>query len=216
VKAAACPLCGTRKGKRACPGLGGRAICSTCCGTKRRIEVDCPADCTYLTGAHASGWDGREDERRLDLMRVAPHLQALSQDEAALFFYLISGIVRVSSKHPDADDARWRLAVAALRRTMETRESGLVYEHKAEDFQADALVRDMRDVLEPRETEGRPVAPPSALRTVFDALAAALDGAAREEAGPRAFLETATRLAARIAAEQPATPPPAAPRLIEP
>ena len=213
---AVCPLCGTRKGKRACPGLGGRTICSTCCGTKRRVEVDCPADCTYLSGAHAAAWDGREDERRLDLMRVAPHLQSLSQDEAALFFYLVAGIVRVSARHRDADDARWRQAVAALRRTMETRESGLVYEHKADDFQADALVRDMHEVLEPPEAEGRPVAPPAALRTVLGALADALDAAAREEAGPRAFLDTATRLAARIASEQPRRETTAAPRILEP
>ena len=42
-----CPLCGERKAKRACPALN-RHICAVCCGTKRLVEINCPADCVYL------------------------------------------------------------------------------------------------------------------------------------------------------------------------
>jgi tetratricopeptide (TPR) repeat protein len=42
-----CASCGTKKGMRPCPGLGGR-ICPLCCGTKRRIEIRCPAICEIL------------------------------------------------------------------------------------------------------------------------------------------------------------------------
>jgi hypothetical protein len=56
-----CPLCLKRKGRRACPAKGA-AICPHCCGTKRRVEIDCPEDCVYLEGGHAGAWEGRETE----------------------------------------------------------------------------------------------------------------------------------------------------------
>ena len=45
-----CPLCGARKARRACPGVG-RDICAVCCGTKRLVEIRCPATCGYLQSA---------------------------------------------------------------------------------------------------------------------------------------------------------------------
>ena len=45
-----CPLCHTRKPRRACPALN-QTICAVCCGTKRLIEIQCPDDCVYLTSA---------------------------------------------------------------------------------------------------------------------------------------------------------------------
>jgi hypothetical protein len=201
-----CPLCGHRKGKRVCPGKGGALICSVCCGSKRRVEVDCPSDCSYLTGSHAPSWEGRESDRRTDIQRVAPHIEPLTQDQAALFFYLVAGIVRVSATHRDADDARWLAAITAMRKTLETAASGLVYEHAAEDWQAQALIRDMRAVLEPPENEGKPVAPARELLATLKAVGAAIETAMREGAGPRAFLETAARLAGRIAQDEPKAP----------
>jgi hypothetical protein len=212
---ATCPLCGHRKAKRPCPGKDA-SICSVCCGTKRHVEVACPPDCTYLTGAHAAAWDGREDERRRDLMRLAPHVQALSETQAALFFYLVSGIVRVSAKHRDVDDAQWHDAILALEKTFATRESGLVYDHRADDWRAPALVRDMQEVLAPPESEGRAVAEPPLLIAALQAVAAAIAAARAENAGPRAFLETAVRVASRIASEDPAPSKPAAPRIVTP
>jgi hypothetical protein len=215
MKSGLCPLCGSRRGKRPCPGKAGVLICSACCGSKRRVEVECPHDCAYLTGTHAPAWDGRESDRRQDLVRVAPHVEALSQDEAALFFYLLAGIIKVGARHRDADDARWREALAALRKTLETQESGIVYEHRAGDWQADALVRDMREILQPPEAEGKPLAPAASMLAAVAAVGAAFEATAHENAGPRAFLETASRLAGRIAAEEPRTGP-AAPKILAP
>lgn len=44
AKSAQCCLCG-QSGKRACPAKGG-LICTTCCGSKRGTQIDCPPDCT--------------------------------------------------------------------------------------------------------------------------------------------------------------------------
>ncbi len=42
-----CVYCHARRGKRACPALGG-LICSACCGAHRRKEIACPSDCRWL------------------------------------------------------------------------------------------------------------------------------------------------------------------------
>jgi hypothetical protein len=211
-RAATCPVCGHRKAKRACPVKG--SICSVCCGTKRLVEIECPAECEYLTGAHAPSWEGRESDRRADLARVAPQLERLSHDEAAIFFYLLSGIVRISAKHRDADDAQWREAALALCKTLETRESGLVYEHAAEGFRAQELVRELKDVVRPPEADG-PVAPDRELLAALRAVVGAIEATLAEKAEPKAFLATALRLTSRLV-ERGGKPAPEPPKILEP
>jgi hypothetical protein len=215
MKAGSCPLCGQRKGKRECPGKGA-VICSTCCGTKRHVEVDCPADCRYLTGAHAPSWEGRDDDRRRDLMRIVRHVQELTEDQTALFFYLMAGLVRISARHRDADDAQWEEALAALHKTLDPRESGLIYEHPAEGWRSQALLREMQEAIAPAENEGRPIAPPALLGAAVAALHASVAATRAEKGEPHAFLETAARLTAKMASGEPATPATPARRLIEP
>lgn len=47
-----CVFCQQRKGKRACPALGG-SICSQCCGQHRLQAIRCPSDCAFLGGLSA-------------------------------------------------------------------------------------------------------------------------------------------------------------------
>lgn len=42
-----CRVCGTRKGKRNCPGHGA-LICTSCCGQERASGFACPEDCPHL------------------------------------------------------------------------------------------------------------------------------------------------------------------------
>jgi len=44
---AKCVSCSTKKGKRNCPALNS-LICSHCCGTKKKVKINCPDDCYYL------------------------------------------------------------------------------------------------------------------------------------------------------------------------
>src|SRR5271156_7214922 len=50
-----CKVCGVRRARRACPGLGvavsTEMICSTCCGEGREVSISCPLDCEYLRQA---------------------------------------------------------------------------------------------------------------------------------------------------------------------
>jgi hypothetical protein len=209
-----CPLCRQRKGKRYCPAKG-ENICASCCGTKRRIEIDCPSDCAYLTGEHAPGWEGRETERRRDLRRVAPHLQDLSEGQARLFFLALLGFTGIRARRPETSDERLAQAVSALRKTVETRERGILYEHQAEDLRAQGLVFDLRSLFESKDQEGQPVSPDDRdLLPVLTALERSLAAARQEDAGPYAFLETAARLAAQFASTPEAPTP--RPLVLEP
>jgi hypothetical protein len=207
-----CPLCRQRKGKRACPAKG-ELICAQCCGTKRRVEIDCPDDCTWL-GGHAGTWEGRETERTRDLRRLAPWLERLSDAQARLFFFSLVGLTALRARHRDLGDALLLEAVAALRKTVETREKGILYEHPADDLRAQGLVHEIPGLFEAKDAEGAAHAPADAdLLAVLGALEGALLDVAREGAGPTAFLDTAARLAGRLAA---ANRPAARPLIVTP
>jgi len=193
---AACPLCRQRKGKRACPAKG-ELICAACCGQKRRIEIDCPEDCVWL-GAHAGAWEGRETERTRDLRRLAPHLEGLSDPQARLLFLSLVGVTALRGRRA-LDDELLLEATAALRKTVETREKGILYEHPAEDLRAQGLVPELRGLFEAKDEQGIARAPADKdLLAVLRALEGALGDVAREGAGPATFLDTAARMAARM------------------
>ena len=194
-----CPLCRERKGKRACPARGA-LICAQCCGAKRRVEIDCPEDCTYLTGAHAGGWEGRETERRRDLRRLAPSVQALSEPQAELLFLALAGVVAIRARRRDLDDRLLLDAVQALRKTVETRVSGLLYEHPPTDARAIAVMAELQGLFEVQEPDRVARAPSDTdLLAVLTALVGSLLETQRETASPHAFLDTAVRLTGRFA-----------------
>ncbi len=201
---ASCPLCRQRKGKRWCPAKGAQ-ICSHCCGTKRRIEIDCPDDCVYLRGPVA--WAGREREWQRDLRRLAPHLQDLTDEQSRLLFMALVGITAIRSRRKDLDDRLLIQAATALRKTVETRGRGILYDHQAEDLRAQGLVHDLRALFEARDEAGNATAPDDRdLLVVLQSLESALAESIRRGAGPGAFLDTAARVAGWLGAATQAHP----------
>lgn len=196
----ACPLCRERKGKRACPAKG-EPICAQCCGSKRLVEIDCPAECVYLTGAHAPAWEGRETERVRDMRRIAPYVQGFSETQGHLFTIALVGLHGIRARHRDLSDRLLLDAVSALRKTFETRSHGILYDHAAEDLRAQGLVHDLRSLFEAKDEAGKTVTPDDAdLLRVLLGLEAAL-GAALREGGSTDFLDTATRIADQMRRE---------------
>jgi hypothetical protein len=191
-------------------------ICAHCCGTKRLVEIDCPQSCVYLTGAHAPAWEGRETEKRRDARRVLPHMQELSEPQARLFFLTLLGVQAIRARRPDLEDALLEEAVAALRRTVETRTRGVLYEHQAQDARAQGLILELRQIFESKDEAGRAVAPED--RDLLAALSA-VDGGLRqtleERESPTAFLDTTARLVGRMQAGAPA-PDTKPPLIVEP
>ncbi len=202
-----CPLCRTRRGKRLCPAKG-EEICAHCCGTKRRVEIRCPDDCAYLDGRQAGAWEGREAERRRDARRLAPFVQDLSERQARRFFLALRAIAEIHRRRGFLDDRLLGQALSALRKTLETRVKGVLYEHPAEDARAQEIVGELSAALDSDEVPE--LGPPSDLDSL--AVVAALDGSAAaviaEGAEPAAFVATILRLVGELGAA-PATPAPA-------
>lgn len=199
--AKSCPLCQKRKGRRACPAKG-EAICPQCCGAKRLVEIDCPETCVYLGGG-TPGWS-RETEKLRDARRFYGMTDGLSEGQARLLFLGLVGLVALRARHHGLDDLLLGSAVAALRRTTETRMNGIVYEHPTDDARAQALLRDLASVFEAREESGRTALPADRdLLAVLKGLEAGLRVEA--DASPTSFLDTVVRLVGRRAASLPAS-----------
>src|SRR5687768_753790 len=139
-----CPLCRTRKARRACPALG-QTICAVCCGTKRLTEIACPADCVYLASAreHPAAVVRRQQER--DVAVLLPTIQHLTERQYQLFFLLQTVIARHKpegfARLVDDDVAE---AAGALAATLETASRGLIYEHTTQSVVAHRLVAEMK------------------------------------------------------------------------
>jgi len=209
-----CAVCRRRKGKRACPARGA-GICSQCCGTKRLVEIDCPSDCLYLTGAHAPGWEGRAADRQRDERRLGPYVGELSERQAHLVLIALAGLGALRARHGDLDDTLVREAVVAVRKTAETRDRGVLYEHPPGDARAEALVQELAGVFEARGEDGVLHRPADRdLVAALRALEKALTGTIGEGEGPHAFLDSAARLVARLGGRSAAPRP--RPLIVEP
>lgn len=203
-----CPLCDQRKGRRLCPARGA-LVCPHCCGTKRRVEIACPEDCVYLAGGHAGSWQGRTTEKERDARRLAPFLAPLGEGQQQLFLLALRGLAAVGAQHRHADDRLLLETVGTLRKTTETREKGILYEHQAEDARAQALVPQLAEIFHPRDPGGHTAGGPSDgdLLAALKALEGALGATVAQAAGPRALLETAARVTAELSVDAPAETP---------
>lgn len=145
-----CPLCRQRKAKRACPAAG-QDICTVCCGTKRIVELACPATCIYLEHAHRHPAASVKRQQESDLTVLMAALGRVSEPQLQLFFLIQTSILKFHAARiqsaatmADADVAEAAGAVAA---TFETAARGVVYEHHAQSMTAEGLRRELATVL---------------------------------------------------------------------
>jgi hypothetical protein len=149
-----CPLCHTRKPRRACPAVR-QTICPVCCGTKRLTEIQCPNDCIYLTSAreHPAAVVKRQQEH--DVAILLPTLQGLTERQHQLFFLFQSVIARHTpegfARLVDDDVAEASAAVAA---TLETAARGVIYEHATQSLPAQRLASEMKAMLAEMQKQG--------------------------------------------------------------
>ena len=204
-----CPLCHTRKPRRACPALN-QTICAVCCGTKRLTEIHCPDDCAYLTSAreHPAAVVKRQQEH--DVAILLPAIQGLTERQHQLFFLFQSLIARHTpegfTRLIDDDVAD---AAGAVASTLETAARGVIYEHAAQSLPAQRLAKEMKAMLAEMRQQGA---------TVYDREVAialrSIEKGAREtrkvEPGDASYLTLMARLLQRNRAT--ALAPPAEPR----
>jgi hypothetical protein len=149
-----CPLCGQRKAKRACPALN-RLICAVCCGTKRLVEINCPADCIYLTTSKAHPPAVVQRQQEHDRALLLPLLGGLSERQARLFLMFAAVIARHQGEaFQQLIDVDIALAGEALAATLETSVRGIVYEHRAATPPADRLLTELKALVAEITKEG--------------------------------------------------------------
>jgi len=198
-----CPLCRSRKERRACPALH-QTICPVCCGTKRLTEISCPDDCVYLTSAREHPAAVVKKQQEHDVAVLLPTLQGLTERQYQLFFLFQSLIARHTpegfTRLVDDDVAD---AVAAVAATLETAARGVIYEHAAQSLPAQRLATDMKTMLAEMRQQGA---------TVYDREAAivlrAIEKGAREigklQPGGATYLTLMARLLQRNRSTAPA------------
>lgn len=142
-----CPLCGGRKARRSCPALG-QEICPACCGTKRLVEIRCPADCGYLASSreHPAAVTRRQQEHDLSL------LVALMRDFNDRQSRLLLGVTTFLVRYRPDDlqtviDEDVAEAAAALAATFETAARGVIYDHRPTSLPAERLATRLRAVI---------------------------------------------------------------------
>ena len=123
-----CPLCAQRRARRSYPALA-RTICPVCCGTKRRIEIQCPDDCSYLIGARTHPPAVLQRQQQRDAHILGGMIRELSETQYRVLMLLQSTILHYrASAVPSLLDVDVADAAQALAATLESSDRGIIYE----------------------------------------------------------------------------------------
>ncbi len=158
---AACPVCGKGKSKRHCPALG-QVICPTCCGTKRLVEIRCPADCGWLKAARAHPPAVQQRQQEHDANLVVPLIRGLDDGGYAVLMACLPAAVAFRNEaDPPPLDSDLQAAAAALAATAETAIRGVLYEHQPDtlprlDASTAAAMRRVEDAVKDFRRQGHP------------------------------------------------------------
>jgi hypothetical protein len=142
-----CPLCGTRRARRGCPAVG-TEICAVCCGTKRLVEIQCPADCSWLASAreHPPAVAVRQQQRDVGLL--VQFLRDFSRRQSQLFLLVATFLVRYEPPELQAlFDEDVAEAAGAMAATYETESRGVIYEHRPASIPGERLATALKPVL---------------------------------------------------------------------
>jgi hypothetical protein len=120
-----------------------------------------------------------------------------------LFFHLTGGIVRLRRQTHGLDDAALLESLEALLKTAETVSRGILYEHEPETLRGQALMPELRPLLEPPGPDGGPYPLGADDRVaVLQRLVGSLRATRAEAQAATAFLDTLTRFEARRLSDQ--------------
>jgi hypothetical protein len=141
-----CPLCSTRSAKRYCPAKQ-TSICAVCCGTKREVEIDCPASCAYLKAGRSY-----EAEKHVSDPQVVSRARTFDQGfvsrHAANLDLLSRAIVEERMESPWLVDSDVLEVYKALSATLKTLSSGIYYETLPEGPVRISLFRRLKTALD--------------------------------------------------------------------
>jgi hypothetical protein len=143
---ARCPLCSERPAKRYCPAKETH-ICSVCCGTKREVEIECPAACPHLQVGRAY-----ESEKRPVDPTLSARIQNLGEDFVRRFSWVMD--VLCTEVLVEYRTSQWLLdsdvieAYKALGQSFKTLDSGIYYDSLPENAVQRSLYSRLKGTLE--------------------------------------------------------------------
>jgi len=150
-----CPSCRKRRARRACPALASQ-ICAVCCGTKRQVEIACPADCPYLSAARHHPPAVTQRRREREGRFLAGLVRGLSEGQYRLFLFVQLALARAAPQAvPRLEERDLVEAAGALAATYETAAKGLIYEHQASALPAQRLLGELKTALATLSRDGR-------------------------------------------------------------
>jgi hypothetical protein len=153
---AACPVCGGGKAKRRCPALS-QVICASCCGTKRQVEIRCPAGCGWLEAARIHPHAAQQRQQESDAGLIVPLIRDLDDEAYAVLMACLPAALEFRREaNPVPLDADLQAAASSLAATAETASRGILYEHQAESMVAARLARAMSAPLASAAEAGVP------------------------------------------------------------
>jgi hypothetical protein len=178
-----------------------------CCGTKRLVEIRCPADCVHLASARLHPAAAVRRQHEADLRTLMSALGPMSEGQLQLFFLIQSFLL----KPPPAGtlrvvDREVADAATALAATLETASRGVIFEHRAETPGGQRLASELQGLLAEAGKGGGSRFEREAA-SVLRAVARAAGGPAGLAPGERAYLDLVGRIL-REGAPEPAPPEP--------
>ena len=166
-----------------------------CCGTKRLVDIACPADCVWLASArdHPAAVIVRQQQRDLELL--VQFMRDFNRRQSQLFFLVNSFVNEYQPEQLHAlNDADVAEAVDALAATYETAARGVIYEHRPQSLPAERLAVAMKPLLaEAGKGQGTPFERDAAV--VLRSIGAAVREVAKQaRANQRAYVELLRRV----------------------
>ncbi|HLH09876.1 MAG TPA: hypothetical protein VKW78_21735 [Terriglobales bacterium] len=125
-------------------------ICPVCCGTEREVTLDCPSDCVYLQQA-------RHNEKPRSIDQVDKELLFLAVDIPERFIYereplilgLSFGVAKAARADRSINDRDAIGALTNLAKSYQTLvDSGLVYESATASLPQQAIIAELRSMVE--------------------------------------------------------------------
>jgi hypothetical protein len=112
------------------------------------VQIQCPADCAYLTSAREHPAAATVRRQQQDLGLLVGFMRDLNQRQSQLFFLVTMFLVRYEpgDLQPIIDDDAAE-AAGALAATLETSARGVIYEHRPASLPAERLMSALKPVL---------------------------------------------------------------------
>lgn len=119
-------------------------ICTVCCGTEREQSIDCPLECEFLRQAHQ-----HEDTPEVPPDQLPNREVKIDEDFLRQYEWVMvvtgSALIDAYNEHPASTDYDAREALAALVKTWQTLESGLIYDARPTNPYAAAMYDAVKD-----------------------------------------------------------------------